>query len=180
MRNFYLPIFLGFLFFNFSLSNINAQPANDDCGGIIMLGEAPFGTCPSTEYTNINATASTIASVPAFNIPTCWSSVNHDVWFQFDVPPTGNFIDFIITVESGGSSPIGTIQAALYRGDCIVDNLAELDCQVAGAGETSVQFNASGLTPGLPYYIRVDDQSPTATPESVSYTHLTLPTICSV
>ena len=164
MRNFYLPIFLGFLFSFFSISNIYAQPANDDCSGIIDLGTAPIGTCPSTDFTNVNATASNVFTLPADNIPTCWPSVNHDVWFRFDVPANGSYVDFIVTVESAGASPIGNIKAALYRGDCSVDNLAELDCKVAGAGETSVQFDASGLTPGLEYFIRVDDQSATATP----------------
>lgn len=162
MRNFYLPIFLGFFFFSFS--NIYAQPSNDDCLGIVDLGTAPFGTCPPTEYTNVNATASSVFTTATDNIPSCWSSVDRDVWFKFDVPTSGSFVDFIVTVESGGSSPIGTIKAALYRGECSLDNLAELDCKVSGAGETSVQFDASGLTPGLEYFIRVDDQSSTASP----------------
>jgi len=164
MRNCYLPILLGFLFSFFSFSNIYAQPANDDCSGIINLGTAPIGTCPSTEFTNVDATQSNVFTIATDNIPTCWSSVNHDVWFKFDVPANASYVDFIVTVESGGASPIGTIKAALYRGECSVDNLAELDCKVAGAGETSVQFDASGLTPGLEYFIRVDDQSATAAP----------------
>ena len=112
----------------------------------------------------MNATASSVFTTATDNIPSCWSSVDRDVWFKFDVPTSGSFVDFIVTVESGGSSPIGTIKAALYRGECSLDNLAELDCKVSGAGETSVQFDASGLTPGLEYFIRVDDQSSTASP----------------
>ena len=150
----------------FSIAQIQAQaPTYDECNTAIQLGEAPFGTCTTTEYTNIDATLTdNLFSDPLDNIPSCWSSVDHDVWFSFTTPSDGSYIDFEIFVTSTGSNPIGQFKAALYRGECLVDELAELDCEVAAPGETEIKFDASGLTPGLTYFIRVDDQSPTATP----------------
>lgn len=159
-RIFYIFSFL------FTFSQIQSQaPIYDECSTAIQLGIAPFGTCTTTEYTNVQATLSSgLFSVPADNIPTCWGSVDHDVWFEFQAPIDGSYVDFEVTVTSAGSNPIGQFKAALYRGECLVDELAELDCQVAGAGETEITFDASGLTPGINYFIRVDDQSSTATP----------------
>jgi len=154
------------LLFIFSFSQIIAQaPTNDECNTAIQLGIAPFGTCTTTEYTNVNATLSdNLFSDPNDNIPSCWASVANDVWFQFSVPIDGSFTDFEVFVNSAGSNPIGQFKAALYRGECLMDELAELDCQVAALGETQIKFDAAGLTPGLEYFIRVDDQSSTAAP----------------
>lgn len=159
-RIFYIFSFL------FSFSQIQAQaPIYDECSTAIQLGIAPSGTCNTTEYTNVDATLSSgLFSVAADNIPTCWGSVDHDVWFEFQAPIDGSYVDFEVTVTSAGSNPIGQFKAALYRGECLIDELAELDCQVAGVGETEIKFDASGLTPGINYFIRVDDQSSTATP----------------
>lgn len=150
----------------FSFAQIQSQaPVYDECSTAIQLGIAPFGTCPATVYTNVDATLSDgLFSAPADNIPTCWGSVDHDVWFEFQAPIDGSYVDFEVTVTSAGSNPIGQFKAALYRGECLVDELAELDCAVAAAGETEIKFDASGLTPGINYFIRVDDQSSTASP----------------
>ena len=59
------------LFFAFSLF---AQPANDDCPGIINLGPAP--TCDSTLYNNLNATESNIGFD---NFPACWASESYRI-----------------------------------------------------------------------------------------------------
>ena len=156
-----------FLTLSFFQNKTNAQ-AYDECSTAIQLGVAPMGTCATTEYTNVNATLTdNLFSVPADNIPTCWSSVNHDVWFEFQTPADGSFVDFEIKITSTGSNPIGQFKAALYRGECLVDELAELGCAVAAAGETEIKFDAlttTGLTPGISYFIRIDDQSSTATP----------------
>jgi len=163
LRKITYTFFLLFLF-----SQTQAQvPVNDDCTTSVQLGTAPFGTCTTTEFTNVDATQTVIFSSPADNVPSCWSSVNNDVWFEFQTPTDGSFVDFQISVTSAGSNPIGQFKAALYRGECLEDELAELGCQVAPVGETEIVFDdasTSGLTPGLTYFIRVDDQSSTATP----------------
>ncbi|RME39713.1 MAG: hypothetical protein D6794_03420, partial [Deltaproteobacteria bacterium] len=64
---------------------LHAQPQNDDCAGLIDLGEAPV--CPSDTFTNVGASQSTVFSNPDFNIPACFNSgvVPRDVWFSFTV-----------------------------------------------------------------------------------------------
>ena len=97
-----------FLFSFFSILNLFAiaQPANDDCAGIIDLGVGPL--CPSPGiYTNVNATASDIGND---NIPLCFNggNVDRDVWFQFTTD--GTITDYNITVngitDGMGSTPI--------------------------------------------------------------------------
>ena len=80
--------------------NLFAQiPANDDCTGIINLGEAPL--CDSSAiYNNINATTSQIFDPPSnVNIPSCWDNVNNDVWFEFTVPADGSVVDFTVLLS---------------------------------------------------------------------------------
>lgn len=134
-----------------------AQPANDDCSGIIDLGTAPI--CPSPSiYTNLNATESNIGND---NFPSCFNGAPaRDVWFQFTA--TAGIEDYVITVngitDGLGSIPMLMPQIALYRGDiCAIDELVILDCADAVAGEASVSLLASGLTAGITYYLRIND-----------------------
>jgi gliding motility-associated-like protein len=147
-----------------------AQPANDDCSGIIDLGKAPYCSTPA-QYTNINATASDID--PVFNIPACFNSggVDRDVWFQFTVPNDGSIVDFTVTIfgDDGTNGTLQNPQVAVYRGDCSYGNLAELGCASAPNGTNTVSLDLIGLTPGLPYFIRVNDYSPTAAPNSGTF-----------
>ena len=138
-------------------------PTNDDCFTSIDLGIAP--TCPdSIEFTNVDATPTNIFSNMADNIPICWSSVNHDVWFEFVVPADQSIVDFTLTVSGAGANPINSLQIAVYRGDCDTDFLAELLCEQVPLGEQSAELDLQGLTPGITYFIRVDDYSANATP----------------
>ena len=136
-----------------------AQPANDDCGGIIDLGTAPV--CPSpTTYTNVDATASDIGND---NIPPCFvGSPSRDVWLSFVA--SAAISNYEISVIGVGGAPIINPQLALYRGDCAFDELALLDCVSAGNGETSATLNISGLTAGITYYMRINDWSSNANP----------------
>lgn len=140
-------------------------PVNDDCAGLIDLGYAP--TCPTDTFTNINATASDIGSD---NNPSCFNSniATHDVWFMFTCPDTA--FDFRITLTGVTANSIVNPEFAIYRGDCAVDGLAELLCVKADPGETSVFLDVVGLTPGLPYFIRVSDYSVTAAPNWGNFT----------
>ncbi|MFK7810743.1 MAG: gliding motility-associated C-terminal domain-containing protein [Saprospiraceae bacterium] len=142
-----------------------AQPANDDCSGIINLGEAP--SCPTDIYNNIDATPSNTATNPADNIPSCWTNVNNDVWFSFDTPVDGSVLDVTITVGGapGGPNNMPMIQpqVAVYRGDCLVDELSELVCAEYTAGQSVVTTDVLGLDPATTYFIRVNDFSATAT-----------------
>ena len=149
------------------LSNLLAQPSNDDCTGLTDLGEAPVCPVPDT-FNNVNATLSVVFSNPLDNIPACFTGgvVDRDVWFSFTVPADGSMVDFTIEI-TGVDGPNGSIlqpQVAVYRGDCLLDELQELDCATSALGETSVKLDLQGLTPGLPYFLRISDWSASATP----------------
>lgn len=144
-----------------------AQPANDDCPGVINLGVAPV--CPQQFFTNVGATASNIG---AGNNPTCFNGgiAPRDVWFAFTTSDT--ITDYTITVAGGpdgGSPGMRNPQIALYRGDCQFNGLAELTCASAPSGETRLQMDVYGLTPNVVYYMRISDYSPTATPNSGTF-----------
>ncbi|HFA48880.1 MAG TPA: T9SS type A sorting domain-containing protein [Bacteroidetes bacterium] len=144
-----------------------AQPMNDDCSGIVDLGEAPVCPFPDT-FTNVGATLSVVFSDPQFNIPSCFNGgfIDRDVWFSFMVPSDGSVVDFVLRI-SGIDGPNGSIQqpqVAIYRGECLLDEMQELDCASAPAGENEVELELQGLTPGLTYFLRVSDWSASATP----------------
>ena len=138
-------------------------PTNDDC---VSATQLTLPLCPNpTVYTNVNATASVIGSD---NIPDCFNggTVQNDVWFTFDCPLDGSIVDVSVVLQSlGGVAGITNPQIAVYRGECLFDELAFLDCISAPLGDTELQLDLFGLTPGFTYFIRVNDYSASATPE---------------
>lgn len=146
-----------------------AQPVNDDCAGIVELGPAP--SCDSTLYNNVNATESNIGFD---NIPNCFvgGTPSRDVWFSFIAVDT--ILDYRITLTgcpdpSIGAGSIINPQIAVYRGDCEFDGLVLLECISAGAGETILDLDLFNLTPGVPYFLRINDWSSSATPNSGAF-----------
>lgn len=138
-----------------------AQPVNDDCAGFIDLGTAP--SCTDDIYTNVNATATVIGG----GTPSCFNAItpSQDVFFAFTVDPA--FVDLTITVSGSALGPNGVAitnpEIAIYRGDCSF--LAELFCANSGVeGNNIIRFDAIGLTPGLQYFIRVNNASDSAAP----------------
>ncbi len=134
-----------------------AQPINDDCSGLINLGDAPI--CPGPDiFTNLDATQSNIGND---NFPNCFfGDPDRDVWFSFDA--VASIEDYLITVtgetDGMGSTPMLMPQIALYRGDiCAVDELVLLDCASAIAGQSTVTMQTNGLTAGITYYLRIND-----------------------
>jgi len=142
-----------------------AQPSYDECATAIDLGEAPNCTIPGTVYTNFDATASVISNDAALNIPACFvgGAPSRDVWFTFLVPADGSAVNFDISITGVGPNSITQPQMAIYRGDCAIENLQEIGCVAAAAGENSVEITMNGLIPGLPIFLRVQDWSATAT-----------------
>ncbi len=140
-------------------SLFSQTPVNDNCSGLIDLGTAPI--CPGDIFSNVNATSSDIGND---NNPSCFNSgvAQHDVWFMFTCPDT--LFDFRITLTGVGANSILNPEFAVYRGDCTFDGLAELLCAKADVGENTLFLDVTGLTPGLPYFIRVSDYSQTAAP----------------
>lgn len=155
---------LALLFFSF-FTNLFAQPINDDCAGIIDLGIAPICPFPDT-FHNVNATLTTAFSDPIDNVPSCFNggTVDRDVWFQFTVPV--DIVDFTVNVTGvdGVNGSITQPQVAVYRGDCLLDELVELKCATSNANSSSVTIDLLGLTPNLNYFLRVSDWSINATP----------------
>ncbi|MBI1223921.1 MAG: T9SS type B sorting domain-containing protein [Bacteroidetes bacterium] len=157
---------LSFLFFSISLF---AQPANDDCPGIINFGPAPI--CDDSNiFNNFNATESNIGFD---NFPSCWvGNPERDVWFSFVAVDT--ILDYRITVTAcpdptNNIDPILNPQIAIYRGDCEFDGLQLLDCASAANGNGVVEVDLFGLTPGITYFIRINDWSPTGTPNDGAF-----------
>ncbi len=152
-----------------------AQPVNDDCDGLIDLGVAPY--CPDitisgneTEiYNNIDATPSVVGD----DDPSCFNGglVNRDVWFSFTT--TDTILDYTITVmgveDNNGTPAMLNPQVAIYRGSCEFGQLAELFCASANLGESMVELDAVGLTPGVTYYVRVEDYTGSGTPNSGAF-----------
>jgi gliding motility-associated-like protein len=160
-------LLLVILSFPFVMPQAMAQPSNDDCQGLISLGEVPFCPIPDT-FNNVNATLSSVFSNPNDNIPACFTGgvVDRDVWFSFTTPADGSIVDFTIEL-TGVNGPNGSIsqpQIAVYRGDCLLDELQELACATSAPGESFVELDLPGLTPGIPYFIRASDWSASASP----------------
>jgi gliding motility-associated-like protein len=144
------------------------QPMNDDCGGLVNLGAAPICPAPGL-YNNVNATESNIGMD---NFPSCFvATPERDVWFSFTAVPTVANYEIILTgiADGTGTPSIVNPQIAVYRGDCGVDELVLLDCVSAANGETSISTVLAGLTPGLSYFLRINDWSASATPNAGSF-----------
>ncbi len=165
-----IPSMKKFLIFPILLFSIAlfAQPTNDDCNGILDLGVAPFCS-DNFIYFNVDATQSDIGND---NFPDCWTGdPERDVWFSFTA--TDTILEYTISVigcpHPLGYAPITNPQIAIYRGDiCAVDELVLLDCapEVPDPGVNQVDLNPPALTPGITYYLRINDWSSNAIPNS--------------
>ncbi len=163
MKYFYLLLCL-----IFSTIHLIAQPQNDDCDGAIDLGILPY--CEATIHTNIAASTSDIDTE---NIPTCFNggSAENDVWFKFTIPDDGSTRDFKISLTATDTEGITNPQLAVYRGDCAQNQLSELGvCSSTELGETNLSVEAIGLKTNTQYFLRINDFSATASPNSGNFT----------
>ncbi len=134
---------LGLLLFN--VSPVLAQPVNDDCGGAISLTVNADETCTTvTPGTVVDATAS--PEDPA----ACGGTENDDVWFSFVATAADHDIDLL---NVAGSTT--DMYHSLWEGTCPGLTHQGL-CSDANAS------NATGLTVGATYYLRVNTWSATA------------------
>jgi len=157
-----MKAFFTFCFFLSTLTVFSQAPANDECSGLIDLGEIPYCSAPAA-YTNVGATASNID--PGANIPSCFNNnAERDIWFQFTLPADGSIVDISIAIYGNvaGNGTLQMPQVAIYRGDCTFGGLAELDCAAAPLGVNELHLNQFGLTVGIPYFLRINDYSATA------------------
>lgn len=163
MKKFLTTTFIFSLLF---LTNLSfGQQINDDCSGIVDMGLAP--ACPDTVIFNNNL--ATESDIGFDNFPPCFNggTPQRDVWFSFVASDT--ILDYRICL-TGCPDPdlalpsIINPQIAVYRGDCEFDGLQLLECISAANGESNLELDLNGLTPGITYFLRVNDWSATATP----------------
>ncbi len=162
---FTIPLTVFSFFFAFA-----QVPVNDDCSGLIDLGEVPYCS-QAAQFTNLNATPS-IIDVPMNNVPACWGNPGErDVWFQFSLPANGSITDVSIDLwgNIAGNGTLKMPQLAVYRGDCEFGGLAELACISSPNNVNELHLDIFGLTPGVPYFLRINDHSQTATPNSGTF-----------
>ncbi len=141
-----------------SSKNAMAQaPTNDNCAGAFPLTiSALGGACPTTIYTNANATDATgNANSPN---PNCFNGLKgfKDVWFTFTTPATGGQNFYVDIQGVNAADSIKNPQAALYIGDCTV-GLSEDYCQTqfAGVNGRSLRLEAGNMRPNTTYYLQV-------------------------
>lgn len=132
-----------------SCTNCPSTSPNNDCANAQLLTPSP--TCNyisgSVSITNSNANP--------FLAPTCTGAgtANDDVWYTFTA--INNTATITVAATDGSMDPV----VQLFSGTC--GSFTSLYCQNAtGAGGTEV-INASGLTPGTTYYVRVYDAAST-------------------
>lgn len=162
------------------LTTFAQAPVNDDCSGIIDLGEVPYCSQPA-QFTNYNATTSQID--PTMNVPACWNNLgDRDVWFQFEMPSSGALTDITVDIwgNVGGNGTLQMPQLAVYRGDCLFGGLAELSCTTAAVGINELHLDLFGLTPGATYFLRINDYSATATPNAGTFKLCVQPYVPSI
>ncbi len=156
----YLQLILFFI--SISYLSAFAQPANNECSGLIDLGVAPI--CETSNiFSNLGATASNTGGTPS-----CFVSggTQRDVWFAFT---TAMGIEtYFITVQGANNGTSGEAmsnpQLTFYRGNC--GNLSELGCVSADNGEGSVTFSISNLPAGQQFILRVNDYTASAIPNA--------------
>ncbi len=157
-----------FAVFSFFFAAAQA-PTNDDCAGIVDLGEIPYCS-QAAQFTNLNATTSVIDATT--NIPTCWNNLaDRDVWFQFSLPANGSITDLTISIwgNIAGNGTMNMPQLAVYRGDCVLGGLSEIACLAAPLNVNDLHLDLTGLLPGIPYFLRINDYSATGSPNSGTF-----------
>lgn len=131
--------------FDICVTSPPPPPANDDCAGAVTLTVNPDYLCGSfASGTTVNATASTETA------PSCVATgTNDDVWFKFTATGTAHRIT--LSNVSGSTD----MAMAIYSGAC--GSLVQVVCSDPNT------LNATGLTAGTTYYVRVWTNSTSAT-----------------
>lgn len=146
-----------------------AQPSNDNCSGAINLGTVP--TCLPQVYTNMGATASNIGTG---NNPSCFNggTPQRDVWFTFTTTTEVRDLNILVKGVATGTNAkaMANPQIALYRGTCTNNGLSQIACISAPNGAKEVKLEVENLTANVTYFLRINDYSPSATPNAGDFT----------
>lgn len=161
-----IPWSIWFNYFNSGSCNAQPpiQPANDYCGSAIALS-VYSNTCGNTVAGDVNG--ATQSAVPT----SCdgFSSTNaNDVWFTFTATSTTHVITVIPS--------IGMDAVVDLRNGCPGNSI---DCEDAGGGEGSTEvLQATGLTIGNTYYVRVYDYTGANNPPTTTSFTICITTPC--
>lgn len=129
--------------------NLFAQPANDNCAGVVNL--TPGASCTNTAGTLNNATIST-------GIPLgCATGSLYDVWYSFTATSSNQTIAI-----SGFGTSFTRQQLVIYQGTCT--GLSIVACTALQIGGSNLSLNNTDFSPGTLYYVRVIFPNTSATP----------------
>jgi len=139
MRYFLLSIIL-----DMYVTNLLAQPANDNIGSATVIMHSSNNCSADAAYTTVNATADQIKG-------SCWENgPNYNVWFTF----VATSAEVTLDLKVGGAE--GTMQhpnMALWQSD----GTTEIQCVRRIDATTDVQISTSSLSIGDTYYVSVDN-----------------------
>ncbi|MFN5984697.1 MAG: T9SS type A sorting domain-containing protein [Fluviicola sp.] len=130
------------LFIAICLQSTYFGQSNTPCGAPVL---ATGASCTNTAGTTVGATFQSNAANGGN--PTCASPGAPDVWYQF-VAPAGGSVNIQLTAGTITDSGMG-----LYNGPC--GSPTQISCDDDGGAGLMSQINATGLTPGVTYFIRV-------------------------
>ena len=139
-----------------------AQPANDDATGAISM---PVGApCSGSVYTNAGATQAVGEPYASCNNE---NTGTHTVWFSFQAPSSGTVR---ITTDNGAVGTLNDTKIGLFEAVNVSDygTFNIISCDEDNGADNGVTdllstLFATGLTPGVTYYVQVDGRTPTAT-----------------
>ncbi len=130
-------------------------PANDSCGGAVSL--PVYGaTCGGATTGSV---ASATQSLPAITCNSLTGTADDDVWYSFVATATSH------DITVAGSTNLNAV-VELLSGSCPGVSINCADATVAGGVEV---INATGLTIGNTYYVRVYDFG-SSVPVTTSFT----------
>jgi gliding motility-associated-like protein len=136
-----------FLFVLFAFKNVSfAQPANDNCSGVVNI--TPDSACTSVAGDFTNATISTLTPANSY----------YDIWYKFTAKTTTHYI----TVTGSGDFKVGV---QLYSGSC--GSLSAIGSPVTSTSP-SMSVTIPSLTVGTTYYYRVYHNVSNTAPTSKS------------
>lgn len=130
-------------------------PANDECAGAASL-TVYAATCGGATTGNV---ASATQSIPAITCNSLTGTADDDVWYSFVATSTEHDVTVV------GSSNLNAV-VEMLSGVCPGTNVNCADATIAGGTEV---INATGLTIGSTYFVRVYDFGSTV-PTTTAFT----------
>jgi hypothetical protein len=135
----------------FTICVTTPAPANDNCSGATLL-TANGPTCTTSTTGNVNGATQSLAA-------TCAGTADDDVWYKFVATAPSHDITVV------GSTSFDAV-IDLRSGSCNGSNISCKDATNSGGTEV---LNATGLTVGNTYFVRVYDWGSSA-PSTTSFT----------